>query len=164
MYAAAPVAAGVVAAASNNTFVQTVGKTGFGIKGVSARIANGVKAGGALALALGLIDLVFKTNNTVVRNSSKAREFERNHPMISTVGLFGASLAAIKGGESLLKGAINKIPDKAADKIVETVFGATGKINGSKFIDNIASTAAKLADKIHPAIKQAGASQKLRSP
>jgi hypothetical protein len=152
LYAAAPVAAGINAALKNDIAVQTIGKTGFALTGTAGRLANGIKAGGLFALALGLINLVSKKNESLMQNSPRVRDFEEKNPLITTVGLIAASLGAIKAGDIALKTAAAKIPDAAANVVVDTVHRAGKQINTQGIFD----TLARKASFVHPALKQAG--------
>jgi hypothetical protein len=156
LYGAAPVAAGVAAALNDNIAISTIGKTGFGLTGKAARLANGLKVGGGFALALGLVNLVSKKNESLIKNSQTVRDFEQKHPLTTTIGLVAASFGAIKGGEVLGRLISARVPDKAANTIVEAVHSAGRDINKSIILEKIAEAARKVAGKTHPALKQAG--------
>ncbi len=148
---AAPVAAGLGAA------VFTKGKTKIfsrEVSGLSASLANGLKAGGLWGATLGAVGLVGLAKAELSKKSESVRKFDREHPVLSLAALLAAGFAAI----SLTGRAAGKLASFEAPKFLQK---ATTKVN--KFLNknkNVLALKTKVnnfAKKVPSALKDFGA-------
>ncbi|MBR6722421.1 hypothetical protein IKL64_03100 [bacterium] len=78
------------------------------------------------AASFAAIDLVFAGKRALNKNSEGAREFDRKHPVLSTILTIGASIGAMFAGGA----AVNKLAGKLGPKIV----AQAKKLKVDKFI------------------------------
>lgn len=140
LYASIPVAAGLAAAV---TRTPNVGKYTRAL-----RLNNFLGTALNWAGTFLAIDLVFGAKRKLEKSNPSMNEFSQNHPVLSTLGAIGASLAAIwglgKGSSKLVSKIVSKASPKqtkAADKMFEKF---VTKLNKNKTLNNISKQLGKV--------------------
>lgn len=152
LFYSAPIAAGLATA--------VLGKGGTSkifskeVSGLAARAANGLKVAGGWFAALAAIDLLGFGKKKLAENSQSVREFDRNHPFISMMGLLGAAFGAVvlvnKGGAKLGK-------VKAPEFMQKFTVKADKFLRENKIVLNAKTKLLNLVKRVPDALKEIGA-------
>ncbi len=150
LIAAAPVAAGLSAAVFSKGKTKIFSKE---VSGLAAKLANGLKVGGLWAAALGAVGLVGVVNNELVNSSDKVRKFEKDHPILSIIGLLAAGFGAI----SLTGKLAGKLASVEAPKFLQKGTEQFARfLNTNKSIASVKQGTKNLISKVPSALKEAG--------
>ena len=152
LFYSAPTAAGLATAV-----LSKGGKTKIfsqQVSGLGARAAKGLMVAAGWTAALGAIDLLGFGKKKLNEHSPEARRFDREHPVLSMLGMLAAGVGAIllvnKGASKLSKLTAPKFMQKATEK-------ADKFLNNNAFIQNCKKGLLNLSQKTPSALKEIGA-------
>ncbi len=138
-----PLAAGLAAAVRTPS---VLGKAANRLRG--AKLVNFATTALNWAGTFAVLDLVFGGKRVLERHSESARNFAKEHPILSTIGTIGAGIGLLFAGG---KG-VSKLADKALSKVrvkdLKNVIKANNKLNNSKILNSISAKLAKVPSSI----------------
>ncbi len=134
LYLSVPVAAGIRDAVE----VKTVLSNGATILPDKAtRLFAGLRGFAGFASALVIVDLVSKLNGKLAKHSETVRELEGKHPLLTTIGLIGTSIAAMTGLDKAVEFIGKRLPAKMSRSIGSGLFKFADKMNNSKLLNKV---------------------------
>ncbi len=115
------------------------------LKGPAARAAvGGATAAGWLGI-MAVAGGVFGLSNLLARKNESVGEFNRNHPVLATVGTLAASVAAWVGASVGINKLLEKFSDKNADKIEKGIVKFNKNFNENNLVKKVQNGYRKFA-------------------
>lgn len=140
--ASVPLAAGIAAAAAPKSMSRIGRLASFGLGAAS------------WILPFAVVDAVFGAEKLAKKNKS-VKDFAKEHPMLTVMGTFAASIGAYLGlRHGAIKG-LNKYGDKIFEKASPYMDKLAKSLNDSKFIDKVSATLEKVPSSIKEFTKTA---------
>lgn len=156
LFYAAPLAAGLATAALCPNKVEYIFEDGKKIiKNIkpSYKVFAGLKTAGIWTAALGAVDLLGFGHKKLAQHSSDVRKFNNEHPILSSLMMIGAGLAAIYG---VSKGANKLLTLKRPDFINKAIDKTAQYINKGEMAVKFRSQLAKISEVTPSALKDIG--------
>jgi hypothetical protein len=164
-YYSLPLIGGISSLAQKMDYVPfrtgNINKTGIGLASVPAhklRTAKLAKAGvvtGAWTVALGAISALWGAKNIAEKKIDSVREFNKEHPVLTTVATIAASFGAVVGA--------NRLSGKIVENFLLKDLKGTmvhllreSKLDKALNNNKILNTAEKFVNKMPPALKDIG--------
>jgi len=140
--ASVPLAAGIAAAAAPKSMSRIGRLASFGLGAAS------------WILPFAVVDAVFGAEKLAKKNKS-VKDFAKEHPMLTVMGTFAASIGAYLGlRHGAIKG-LNKYGDKIFEKASPYMDKLAKSLNDSKFLDKASATLEKVPSSIKEFTKTA---------
>lgn len=140
--ASVPLAAGIAAAAAPKSMSRIGRLASFGLGAAS------------WILPFAVVDAVFGAEKLAKKNKS-VKDFAKEHPMLTVMGTFAASIGAYLGlRHGAIKG-LNKYGDKIFEKASPYMDKLAKSLNDSKLLDKVSATLEKVPSSIKEFTKTA---------